>query len=1024
MKKLTSLTALLCLTVGRLTAAAPVPDDLLKLSPVPGGLVVHAGARSAEFAVTTARTGPWLVAVIPLDAVSATSIRETLDKEGLSGQVRVLDGPISSKLPFATHGVTALVVDGDALGKRGPDAAEVNRVLRPNGVARISRDGVWTAATKARPTGMDDWAQFHGDATLNDRSDDTLIAQPRSLQWSAGASRSHQAGVRTNGNVVAYMDFISGKRGTERLVGRDPFNGIQLWQSEHKVASRFCFLMDKEHIYLHAQSGKVAAPMLVLDAQTGKDVRTLDQGFVVASEAYQEGGIWSKATWPQAVLTDGVLIQVWGDTMWALDAPSGKLLWKTTLADGDKPYWAAAAAGLVVCSEGPGFGTAGNYIHGFNRTTMRRVVARDLKTGVKRWTWNWEGPVIENALPKVSHLVIGDGRVGLSMIRKGTPTKSSEYVAYLVNLDLKTGKQVWQQEWTGEGVKGIQRHGYFRTSIFAGQQWEVRMAVPRGRSLADGTPTVNKWALDFRCHPARTTPNYIFSSLSVTSIGDDRYYFNESARSTCDLGTFPANGLLYQTATECGCFAWMPATNAFSSEAPPEPIANAERTQRGKAGPATVPGRSWPAPGDWPMHLRDPKRSAWVDTELPSAPTIAWTLKLGTTLPSSALLANDWVNHPTFAGTVSAPSMAEGIAIVALSQVGAVIGIDPTTGQEKWRTPIAGRVDSAPTIYRGVVLVGTRLGWVYGLNRETGEMIWRFVAAPTMSTIVSHGQVESCWPVSGSVQIVDGLAWVAAGRELSMNGGIWWWGLDPLSGAIKRQGHTGFDGEWLRESTMPMKGKRPDREQGRLGGAVSPPVSDGTNLYMQTFGIELASGKRLPGPNHFGAGWTPEAPRVIVPGNFGFASDGRTSDNRHGSAMLYADLPAEFIAVRDKEIIALGIERPHVQSRENPGGSHLQRRSLNAMRDAKLGWTTLVWSTNPGMVPARRGDPVAGAQAMAVTNDIVVTAIGLKLRASALADGQPKWEVSLPAKAVFAGLAVANGQIIVTCDDGSLVGIR
>ena len=55
--------------------------------------------------------------------------------------------------------------------------------------------------------------------------------------------------------------------------------------------------------------------------------------------------------------------------------------------------------------------------------------------------------------------------------------------------------------------------------------------------------------------------------------------------------------------------------------------------------------------------------------------------------------------------------------------------------------------------------------------RTTG-LAWRFLAAPTDCRIGYFDQLESVWPVHGSVLVRDGLAYVTAGRSTYLDGGI------------------------------------------------------------------------------------------------------------------------------------------------------------------------------------------------------------------------------------------------------------
>ena len=88
--------------------------------------------------------------------------------------------------------------------------------------------------------------------------------------------------------------------------------------------------------------------------------------------------------------------------------------------------------------------------------------------------------------------------------------------------------------------------------------------------------------------------------------------------------------------------------------------------------------------------------------------------------------------------------------MVAVPHRQEVIALDAATGKPRWRIVADGRVESQPTIHRGLVLFGTRSGWVYAVSRDTGATVWRHFAAPSAERIVVNGQLESPWPATAS----------------------------------------------------------------------------------------------------------------------------------------------------------------------------------------------------------------------------------------------------------------------------------
>jgi len=176
-------------------------------------------------------------------------------------------------------------------------------------------------------------------------------------------------------------------------------------------------------------------------------------------------------------------------------------------------------------------------------------------------------------------------------------------------------------------------------------------------------------------------------------------------------------------------------------------------------------------------------------------------------------------------GRLTAPVVAGGRLYVASSDAHTLYALDAKTGERLWQVTAGGRIDSPPTIYRGLVLVGSADGRVTCLRATDGALVWRFLAAPLDRRIGYFGQVESTWPVHGSVLVTGGVAYVAAGRSTYLDGGIRLYGLDPLTGKVRHRGT--LAGPW------------PDRKTWRdvgfyvRGARADVLVSEGQSIYMR-----------------------------------------------------------------------------------------------------------------------------------------------------------------------------------------------
>ncbi|HID22854.1 MAG TPA: hypothetical protein EYP14_10710, partial [Planctomycetaceae bacterium] len=147
------------------------------------------------------------------------------------------------------------------------------------------------------------------------------------------------------------------------------------------------------------------------------------------------------------------------------------------------------------------------------------------------------------------------------------------------------------------------------------------------------------------------------------------------------------------------------------------------------------------------------------------------------------------------------------------------------------------RIDSPPTYSDGSLLFGARDGSVYCLRADDGRLRWRFRAAPDPRQVVSYEQLESIWPVHGSVLVENGVVYFAAGRSSFLDGGILVYGLDGQTGRVLFRNR--LEGPWPDIQTdvgkpFAMEGALPDLF-----------VSDGSSLYMGRIKFDRTL-KRIP----------------------------------------------------------------------------------------------------------------------------------------------------------------------------------
>ena len=237
-------------------------------------------------------------------------------------------------------------------------------------------------------------------------------------------------------------------------------------------------------------------------------------------------------------------------------------------------------------------------------------------------------------------------------------------------------------------------------------------------------------------------------------------------------------------------------------------------------------------PQDWPTYRHDNARSGYTAAPVDSTLKPAWNTKLG--------------------GRLSTVVVARGTLFVAQIDAHTVHALDASSGRKIWSYTAGGRIDSPPTIWQGRALFGCADGYVYCLRASNGALVWRFRAAGDDRRIVAYGQLESAWPVPGSVLVRDpstgsgqAVAYCAVGRSSYLDGSIRLCRLDAKTGQLlsetiidHRDPKTGYQ----RKGTV--KGTN-------MPGALPDVLScDGQSIYMRHNRFDLEGEPQNPDVKH------------------------------------------------------------------------------------------------------------------------------------------------------------------------------
>ena len=335
-----------------------------------------------------------------------------------------------------------------------------------------------------------------------------------------------------------------------------------------------------------------------------------------------------------------------------------------------------------------------------------------------------------------------------------------------------------------------------------------------------------------RCHIAKATERFLLPSRTGIEFVDPNtkhWDIHHWVRGGCLYGIMPCNGLVYTPPHNCACYpeAKLYGLNALASASPsrdiPSEVSAERRSERGPAFDEPLPADN-SLGTDWPTYRRDNFRSGATDVEVPADVRPRWETMLG--------------------GRLSAPTIADGRVYVAQPDQHTVHALDADSGKRIWSYTTGGRVDSPPTFDRGRVLFGSADGWVYNLRATDGELAWRFRAAPVDRRLMAFEQLESVWPVHGSVLVLNEEAWFTAGRSNFLDGGLRLIRLHAATGELisetiidERDPETGENlQERLKILNMPA-------------GLTDILSSDGERVFMRSQEFDLAGQRRALGPH-------------------------------------------------------------------------------------------------------------------------------------------------------------------------------
>jgi len=818
-----------------------------------GGLVVHLGCGDGKLTGTLGSGHSFLVHGLDRAAANVEKARGHIRSRGLYGRISVQQWE-DARLPYVDDLVN-LVVVSDA---GGIPEEEILRAVAPGGAAYIRNGGGWKQISKPRAENLDDWTHYLHDPSNNAVARDAAVGPPRHMQWvgSPPWARHHDRMASMNALVVdrgrMYYVFDEGPTAAImlppewKLIARDAFNGTVLWKKEllswhpHLWPMKSGFAQLPRRIV--AGAGKVYAPLglgqplVCMDGASGEVLRSYEGSGTVEEVILSEGVLFVLVNPAPPVHDDfkpAVKRKMWdamrraaGGWPWdekkrdltAFEAQTGKVLWErecrvsplTLAADKARLYYHDGR--VVVCLD--------------RANGRERWKSGQLGTGFPKKHFTGGTKATEKWRPKGVSSAFVPASFGATLVVHGDTVLFAGGDDVLTGLSADSGKKLWTAEmlpsghfspqdvlvagglaWVGATAGGSGRHSGLYRGI------DVRTGKVASEILSD----TDVFFMHQRCYRSKATERYLIPSRTGTEFVDiakKHWDINHWVRGGCLYGVVPCNGLLYAPPHSCACYE-MAKLNGFNA------LAAASGSRKRILGTASdgrlVKGSAFGRPvqpgpgtsgGDWPTYRADPERSGSTRTAVPAGLKKSWETALG--------------------GRLSAVTVAGGKVFVSRMDSHRLFALDAGSGETVWTFTAGGRIDSPPTAYRGNVCFGCVDGWVYCLRATDGELVWKYRAAPKDYRLVASEQVESPWPVHGSVLVRDGALYCVAGRSMFLDGGMRLLKLDPGSGKL------------LYEKTLddsdPGEGKTlQDHIMGHQMPVALPDVlsGDGDYLYMR-----------------------------------------------------------------------------------------------------------------------------------------------------------------------------------------------
>jgi outer membrane protein assembly factor BamB len=1003
----------------------------VQTSRLTGGVILLVGSDIATY--DEAAATECTVRGLETDQALVGTLRKRFLARGSYGGISVtmFDG---KNLP-CIDSLVNLVVTGDECQV---PRDEIARVLVPGGVALTLDSQLSTVDSfrKPWPAEMDEWNQYLHDADNNGVATDNA-GPPERLQWTGGSKYgrvkvtmpSVTSMVTAGGRIYTVEDVATVESGVLRkqyvLLARDAFNGCELWRRSLKdwdkercapvkvipVQLQRLVLAVDDRVYC---TDGYDGPVTVFDGADGSVVARFEDTENTREFAHAEGIIFGIKGAPFAfgvgMNTRAKDVKIEGVTLYARDAASGKLLWQLPIPGGTDGYIGGTLS------------IKGGHLCYITRTQLHCV---DSRTGGKIWARDY---------PYYADMP----RQGVFVLRyHNSPPTIVMTNERIFCAELDRVRAYWVADgsllWEGVTECNYTKNGdLFYTGGLIWNGYLQGLDPATGEVRRELTQKMTGPMSHDRCYRSRITHQYYINSKSggtdLVALDGGGEFPGPWMRATCGLSMTPSYGRLYSSPYVCACeigtmlLGFNCTYNQSRDQGKVMEIEENRQLLKGGAFGIDA-GELGPIESDWSTYRHDNARSGVTSSSIPEQLQVVWS----TSLP----------------GQPTAPVVADGLVLVAVRNMHVVYALDSETGEQKWHFIADGPVDSPPTCHGRLVLFGSRDGWVYCLDAQSGELVWRFSDLPTVRLMCDSGQLESAWPVNGSVMVQDGLVYFAAGRSSFLDGGIVVYALEPETGkVIYRRVMAGpYD-----ENNFPRpQPQNTHRCEGFKSGIFS---SEDGNLYIRHQGFKpdlspirpydikgshlIASAGFLRAEPQHRTYWTIDRDLSYGPAK-GFDGDGPQGDIIAVDGNTFYEVRGNspgrhtygVIDPLKKYRVISGVSRGGPLTANN-FGDPARRPSVPKFGQWDRRWTTHIPIAGHAIIVG--GETVAVAGVPMRDNfgmdDIEASYEGRKgglLWTLSAEDGVPTGQLTLPAPPVWDGLAATGGCLYLPLADGTVL---